>query len=73
MQNKKKLAAIVAISAAAVGISYLCFTLLSDTIKCSQVVSLGGAVIAAGIIYLALLKIAKFEELSILKDLVKRG
>ncbi|MBQ3660989.1 MAG: murein biosynthesis integral membrane protein MurJ [Firmicutes bacterium] len=73
LHSKKKLAAIAGISAVAVGISYLCFRLLSDTIKCSQVVSLGGAVLTAGIIYLALLKTAKFEELSILKDLVKRG
>ncbi len=41
--------------------------------KCSQVVSLAGAVAAAGIVYLALLKAAKVEELSILKDLVKRS
>ena len=73
LHSKKKLAVIAAFSAAAVGISYLCFVLLSDKIKCSQVVSLGGAVIAAGIVYLVLLKTAKFEELSILKDLVRRG
>ena len=73
LHSKKKLAIIAVFSAAAVAISYLCFMLLSDTIKCSQVVSLAGAVAAAGIVYLAELKTAKFEELSILKDLVKRS
>ena len=73
LHSKKKLVQIAACSAASVGISYLCFWLLSDTIKCSQVLSLAGAVVSAGIVYLALLKVLKFEELGILKDLVKRG
>ena len=73
LRSKKKLALITVLSAAAVAISYLCFTLLSDTIKCSQIVCLAGAVAAAGIAYLAMLKAAKFEELNLLKDLVKRG
>ena len=45
--------------------------LLRDKIKNPQVVCLAGAVASAGIVYLVLLKAAKFEELSILKDLVK--
>ena len=73
LHSGRKLVLIAVLSAVSVAISYLCFTLLSDTIKCSQALSLLGAVAAAGIIYLVLLKAAKFEELSILKDLVKRG
>ena len=73
LHSGKKLVLIAALSAVAVAISYLCFTLLSDTIKCSQALSLLGAIAAAGISYLVLLKVAKFEELGILKDLVKRG
>ena len=73
LHSKKKLLLIVVLSVVSVAISYLCFTLLSDTIKCSQAISLIGAVVTAGICYLILLKVAKFEELSILKDLVKRG
>lgn len=73
LSSKRKLAQIVLFSSIAVGISYLCFSLLNDTIRSPQVVSLAGAVASAGIVYLILLKAAKFEELSILKDLVKRG
>ena len=73
LRSKKKLVQIAAFSAIAVGISYLCFRLLNDIILSPLVVSLAGAVVAAGIVYLALLMAARFEELSILKDLVKRG
>ena len=73
LSSKRKLVRIVLFSAISVAISYLCFMLLSDKINSPQVVSLAGAVASAGIVYLILLKAAKFEELSILKDLVKRG
>ena len=73
LRSKGKLVWVAVFSVASVGISYLCFGLLSDTIKCSQTVSLLGAVAAAGIVYLILLKAAKFEELEILKDLIKRS
>ena len=73
LSSKRKLVRIVLFSTISVAISYLCFVLLSDKINSPQVVSLAGAVASAGIVYLILLKAAKFEELSILKDLVKRG
>ena len=73
LHSGKKLALIAVLAAASVAISYLCFTLLSDTIKCSQAFSLLGAIVAAGLSYLVLLRAAKFDELNILKDLVKRG
>ncbi|MBQ2084381.1 MAG: polysaccharide biosynthesis C-terminal domain-containing protein, partial [Firmicutes bacterium] len=73
LSSKRKLVRIAVFSAVSVGISYLCFRLLSDKINSPQLVSLAGAVASAGIAYLILLKAAKFEELNILKDLVKRG
>ena len=73
LRSKGKLLKIALFSAAAVAISYLCYWLLNDKINSPQLVCLAGAVAAAGIAYLALLKAAGFEELGILKDLVKRA
>ena len=73
LRSKRKLARIVLFSAVAVGISYLCYTLLSDTMNSHDIVSLAGAVAAAGLSYLVMLRAAKFEELGLLRDLFKRG
>ncbi len=73
LRSKGKLLRIVLFSAASVAFSYLCYWLLSDKINSPQLICLAGAVAAAGIAYLLLLKAAAFEELSILKDLTKRS
>jgi putative peptidoglycan lipid II flippase len=67
-----KLLKVFSLAGGAVGISYLCFRLLGDTMKCSLLVTLGGTILTAGLAYLALLKAARFEELSLIRDLLGR-
>ena len=72
LRDPIKLLKIFSLAGGAVGISYLCFRLLGDTIKCSLLITLAGTVAAAGIAYLVLLKAAKFEEISLIRDLFRR-
>ncbi|NMA93204.1 MAG: murein biosynthesis integral membrane protein MurJ [Clostridiales bacterium] len=69
LSSKRKLLQVFIFSAISVGISYLCFRLLNDTIICSQMPSMLAALALAVLLYLLLLKIAKFSELSLIKDL----
>lgn len=73
LRSKRKLTLITLLSALAVGISYLCFAFLSDKIIVPQLVSLCLAMGVAVLAYLAFLKLAKFEELSVIGDLFRRG
>lgn len=63
----------IAISAlASVGLSYGVYWPLRKFLFAPNIVSLGFAVIAAGLLYLLLLKVFKIEEISMLKDLLQR-
>jgi putative peptidoglycan lipid II flippase len=72
LHSPGKLLKTAALAAASVGISYLCYRLLCDTIKCQPVLALAGAIAAAALAYLGLLKAAKYEELSLIRDLFRR-
>ena len=69
LSSKKKLLQVFLFSAISVGLSYLCFRLLNDKIICSQMPSMLAALALAVVLYLVMLKIARFSELSLIKDL----
>lgn len=72
LKGKRKLILVCVFSMIAVGLSYVLYSALSMHAGLPQIIDLGAAVLAAGIIYLVLLYIAKFDELNLIKDLVKR-
>ena len=73
LRSKRKLAKVVIFSIVAVGFSFLVYTGLGMLGIRIIVVKLGLAVIASVLAYLGMLYLAKFEELGLIKDLVKRG
>lgn len=79
LKSKRKLLLIVVFSVVAVGVSYLVYLALglagfvAGGSWISMLVRFGLSALVAVLAYLALLYAGKFEELSLIKDLVKRG
>ncbi len=71
LRSKRKLAKIIIFSIIAVGLSYVVYTLLAGL--SSLIIRLGLSVCSAMLAYLLMLYLAKFEELSIIKDIFSRG
>lgn len=72
LSSKGKIARIILLSGISVGISYLCFKAISDKIIVPQLVALCASMAIAVVLYLALLRAFKFEELSVIGDLIGR-
>lgn len=72
LQSKRKLILISIFSIVSVSVSYLLFIVIGDSIWMPRMVLLGIAVLIAAIVYLILLYMVRFEELDLIKDLVKR-
>lgn len=72
LKSKRKLIKIALFSFIAVAISYAFYYFIGNIIWMPRMVLLGLSVLIAGIVYLAMLYLAKFEELNLIKDLVKR-
>lgn len=73
LRSKRKLLLMVVFSAAAIGVSYAFYVYLAPVITVARMIRLGMAVIVAAAVYLALLGAARFEELELLKGLIRRG
>lgn len=72
LREKKKIIQICVFSLIAVGISYIVYSYIGSIMWLPRMILLGIAILVACFIYLLLLYLAKFEEISILKDLVRR-
>lgn len=66
-----KIAKIFLSSLISISFSWLIFIGLRDGMGVHSIVSLGAAILSAGLIYLVALKLSKVEELSMLRDLMK--
>ena len=73
IRSTKKMWLIGLISAASVAASYLAYRWADGHLLLPRLILLGLAVGVAGIVYLALLWLAKIEELEMIKDLFHRG
>lgn len=72
LKSKKKILKIIIFSLISVGASYAFYYFVGNAIWMPRMVLLGAAVLVAVIVYLILLYIFKFEELSLFKDLIGR-
>lgn len=73
LRSKRKTVKIVIAATVSVACSRVVYQLLIGAAMIPQLLSLMAAVAVAALIYLALLYLAKVDELSLIKDLVKRG
>lgn len=72
LKSKRKLLKIALFSIIAVAASYAFYYFIGNAVWMPRMVLLGTAVLIAGIVYFVFLYIAKFEELNLIKDLIKR-
>ncbi len=72
LSSFRKIGLIAVFSVISVGASYAVYSFIGNAIWLPRMVLLGLAVFAACVIYLTLLYIARFEELDLIKDLLRR-
>ncbi|MDD2484332.1 MAG: murein biosynthesis integral membrane protein MurJ [Eubacteriales bacterium] len=72
IRSMKKMCKIVGVCFVSIGLSYLVYLPLRGEGSLRTIIALGAAVAVAGISYLVFLKIAKVEELDLLRGIVRR-